>query len=123
MNAKNFRVGNYYLENGVVEKITPSVIEQIFESEERKWFEPIKTSKENLLKLGFVKFKSNIYWFSKHIKNGMKLNVSEIGYVEIEDIDRTVVELSQICEYIHQVQNLYHILSGGEELVFSTTEP
>ena len=123
MNAKNFRVGNYYLENGVVEKITPIVIEQIFESEERKWFEPIKTSKENLLKLGFVKFKSNIYWFSKHIKNGIKLSVSEIGYVEIEDIDGTVIELSQICEYIHQVQNLFFLLSGGEELTFSTTEP
>ena len=122
MNAKNFRLGNYYLENGVVEKITPSVIEQIAESEDRIWFEPIKTSNENLLKLGFVKLKSNIFWFSKHIKNGMKLNISDIGYVEIEDIDRTVIELSQICEYIHQVQNLYFALCG-EELVFSSTEP
>ena len=122
MNAKNFRLGNYYLENGVVEKITPSVIEQIAESEDRIWFEPIKISKENLLKLGFVKFKSNKFWFSKHIKNGIKLNISDIGYVEIEDIDRTVIELSQICEYIHQVQNLYFALCG-EELVFSSTEP
>lgn len=122
MNAKNFRLGNYYLENGVVEKITPSVIEQIAQSEDRIWFEPIKTSKENLLKLGFVKLKSNTFWFSKHIKNGIKLNISDIGYVEIEDIDRTVIELSQICEYIHQVQNLYFLLTGGEELV-SSTEP
>ena len=52
----------------------------------------------------------------------MKLNISDIGYVEIEDIDRTVIELSQICEYIHQVQNLYFALCG-EELVFSSTEP
>lgn len=120
MNAKNFRIGNYYLENGVVEKVTPSVIEQIFESEDRIWFEPIKVSKDSLLKLGFKNFKSNIYWFSKHIKNGMKLNVSEIGYVEIEDIDKTIIEMSNICEYVHEVQNLYFCLSGGEELVFST---
>ena len=120
MNAKNFRIGNYYLENGVVEKVNPSVIEQIFEAEDRIWFEPIKVSKDTLLKLGFKMYKSNIYWFSKHIKNGMKLNVSDIGYVEIEDIDKTIIEMSNICEYVHEVQNLYFCLSGGEELVFST---
>ena len=119
MDAKAFRLGNYYLENGVIETITPSVIKQIFESEDRIWFEPIKVSKDLILKLGFKRFNSNIYWFSKHLKNGIKLNVSEIGYIEIEDIDRTTIEMSQICEYVHQLQNLYFALCG-EELVFST---
>ena len=48
----------------------------------------------------------------KYLKNGIKLNVSDIGYIEIEDVDKSTIEMSNICEYVHKLQNLYFALTG-----------
>ena len=82
---------------------------------------PIPLTEEWLLKAGFEKSFKNDYWFS--IKIGDKrLLVSILGNIEIEKWDRTMINFLSICQYIHQLQNLYFSLCG-EELVFSSTEP
>ena len=120
MNAKNFRLGNFYLENGAVKTVTPNVIEQLFESEHRQWFEPIQLNEEWLFNLGFAQFVKNNYWY--RIGFGTKiLNISISGNLEIENINGNCVNIGSI-DYVHQLQNLYFALCG-EELVFSSTEP
>ena len=79
---------------------------------------PVDISEKMFLMLGFEKSFTNDYWYS--IKIGDKrLLVSILGNVEIEKWDRTMIGFLSICQYVHQIQNLYFALCG-EELVFST---
>lgn len=79
--------------------------------------EPIKLTEDWLLQLGFQKFKNNQYWFRIGI-NGNTLNVSVNGNVEVENFNREMVQLSDICENLHQLQNLYFSLAGKELVSF-----
>lgn len=81
-------------------------------------FEPIQISEEWLLKLGFEKSFKNDYWFSIRIGD-KRLLVSILGNIEIEKWDKTMIGFLSVCEYVHQLQNLFFSLTG-EELVFST---
>lgn len=81
-------------------------------------YSPIELTEEWLLKAGFTAFKTNPYWYRIGF-NGKTLNVSINGAVEIENFNRDFIQFSDICDHVHQLQNLYFALTGSE-LVFST---
>lgn len=122
--VNELRIGNYVEWNRGIFKCC-----QIFNNsvENELWckplneLHPIQLTEEWFLKLGLEKCFSNDYWYS--IKFGDKrLLVSILGNVEIKKWDGTMIGFLSICEYVHQLQNLYFALCG-EELVFSSTEP
>lgn len=92
----------------------------IFSSKNHKII-PIELTEELLLKCGFERVFTNDYWYQIRIGD-KRLLVSILGNIEIEKWDRTMINFLSICQYIHQLQNLFFSLTG-EELVFSSTEP
>lgn len=50
MKANELRIGNYYNSRGTFKKAAPSTIEELFESENRIWIQPIPITEEILLK-------------------------------------------------------------------------
>ena len=81
--------------------------------------EPIYLTEEWLLKAGFERVFTNDFWYQIRIGDKRLLVSTLGGNVEIEKWDRTMINFSSICEYVHQLQNLYFALHY-EELVFST---
>ena len=81
--------------------------------------EPIYLTEEWLLKAGFERVFTNDFWYQIRIGDKRLLVSTLGGNVEIEKWDRTMINFSSICEYVHQLQNLYSALHY-EELVFST---
>lgn len=120
MKAKELRIGNYVLKNKKFHYVNWRTIRDIYydDIDSEDVFEPHQITEEWLLKFGFEKSDSSIYWHQKTIANDVKLCVSNIGYIEIEDMDDTIIELSNSvnsgCEYVHQLQNLYFALTGEE---------
>ena len=98
--ATQLRIGNFYDHSGRVKKVTPIVIEALFESE-RIWCKAIPLTEELLEKLGYDLISENHYGVLGHLiwkiegrfycdKNGMQL------------------------KYVHQLQNLYFALMQRE---------
>ena len=74
---------------------------------------PITVSEEWFLNLGFKRITTNEYWFVIPLKD-RSLNVSTVGNVEIKSWDMLIISLGCVCEYVHQLQNLYFALTGNE---------
>jgi hypothetical protein len=123
MEVNEVRIGNYYQHNEKVEKVTPNVIEALWEFEDRKWIKPILLTEEWLLKFGFEKdgiaYSKNIDLFG----GGKKLSFSG-DYLYIIDSEKQNTIPTDIITmwnkdikknfYVHQLQNLYFALTGEE---------
>ncbi len=129
MKANEFRVTNFVNYNGEMFPIIFIGLDSVMLiRKDQSTFtvkldriKPIKISEKALLSCGFQKITTNEYWFVIPLKD-RSLNVSTYGNVEINSWDRLSISHGCICEYVHQLQNLYFSLTGGVELV-SSTEP
>lgn len=125
MKANELRIGNFVQRKKQVLKVLnvqwDKVLLKGYPAGNRYFklnnIEPIKLTEDWLLKLGFQPFKNNQYWFRIGI-NGNTLNVSLSGNAEIESFNREIVQLSDICENLHQLQNLFFSLAGKELFYF-----
>ena len=105
MKAQDLRIGNLFNNCGNVDKATPNTIEALFESEDREWIKPIPLTEEWLLKMGFEFNKAyNCYVIDK---TGSEF-ILDTDF-KLMDIDLTVR-----TKHVHQLQNLYHALTGEE---------
>ena len=123
--ASDFRLGNlvnYFVKNeGFYETIIDiEDLERIKNHENCNcdfcsdyYYEPITITEEWLLRFGFEKSFKNGFWSSKKIGD-KRLLISILGNVEIENWDKTMIGFLSICEYVHQLQNLYFVLTGEE---------
>ena len=101
MKATELRIGNFYDNNGVFKKASPSTIEEVWDAP-RSWCKAIPLTEEWLLKFGF-EITDNFQTkdrFQTHKQDGIIW--FEYGYI--------VVELN----YVHQLQNLYFGLTNEE---------
>lgn len=120
MKANGLRIGNLYNHNGEIREVTPSTIEEVWNSE-RSWVKPIPLTEEWLLKFGFV-------IRNKHYS--LNYGGESMRYAFF-DIPRNKFILyfhgkyGFNCEegrkngdyciiYVHQLQNLYFALTGEE---------
>jgi hypothetical protein len=104
MKATELRIGNFYDNNGVFKKASPSTIEEVWDAP-RSWCKAIPLTEEWLLKFGF-EITDNFQTkdrFQTHKQDGIIW--FEYGYI--------VVELN----YVHQLQNLYFALTGEELII------
>jgi len=105
MKATEFRIGNYFTSDLKTDRVTTENIEWVTVNAE--CFEPIPLTEEWLLKFGFVEHPLDWYRlkdFSICLKESGRCTVCCSGGI------------FHIYAYIHQLQNLYFCLSGGEEL-------
>jgi hypothetical protein len=107
--ASDLRVGNYYDHYGEVKKVTPNIIQEVWDAQ-RTWCKPILLTYNILINFGFEFLGENDFnyrWIKNNIilsaRSQDKLNVQfhwDCGYLKIE--------------YTHQLQNLYFSLTNTE---------
>jgi hypothetical protein len=113
MNARELRIGNLYDYHGVPKKVTPSVIEDVWEAQ-REWCKPIPLTRESLLMfMGWTEYTADDYGELLGWSNGcffidqwFQLRF-EVGVIKID--------------YVHQLQNIYFALTG-EELTLTASD-
>ncbi len=107
MESKDFRIGNYHLYDGKLDRIDWRY-SLAFENEFMDGIEPIPLTEEWLEKFGFSAYG---YWYSKDWFSNM-INVS-IKHNKTTIGDREEYEVYGI-KHVHQLQNLYFALTGEE---------
>ena len=124
MKAKQFRIGNYYNHNGEVKEITVNTLSNLFESEDRAWFEPIPLSEEWLLKFGFKCVHIKNIHYTVNDPNGVaelhKISIFptvnnqwHIAFSDELNGYKDYIPTTKIS-HVHQLQNLYFALTGEE---------
>ena len=106
MKASELRLGNWYDHHGTPKQVTPSIIEDVWAAQ-RIWCKPIPLNKEWVLKLGFA-IDDDCGWV--------------IEDFEIDLSYRFVNSLPSVnLQYVHQLQNLYHAITGKELTITDKT--
>ena len=114
--ATQLRIGNLYDHSGRVKKVTPIVIEALFESE-RFWCKAIPLTEEWLLKLGFSEIGGcNEKDFTNGDYNIFINSIGEVNFLFFREGD-----WYQKISYVHQLQNLYFALTNKELHYENTT--
>lgn len=117
MKAEEIRLGNYYSNNGSVCRVTPIIIQEVYESE-RSWCKPIQLTEEWLVKAGFEKeeeYEFGVLICYRYILETRKTNcVFTSNYSTEECIYVNYNQGGVDIEYVHQLQNLYFALTGTE---------
>jgi hypothetical protein len=119
MKAQNLRIGNWIrVGQGTVEA-TPSVINSLWENPPKDWIKPIPLTEQWLIEFGFEWYPPLRYW--RICINDVIYSVQEhegfywLQYVNL-GYDESMISCPVKIEYVHQLQNLYHALTG-EELI------
>ncbi len=102
MKASDLRVGNWVSKHGEYYQITSATIVSLERGESDA--EPIPLTEEWLLKFGFKRHPNYSYWFCGRI-----ILVIDNGVYFLCDVDMRID-----IKYVHQLQNLYHALTGEE---------
>lgn len=105
--ASELRIGNYYNHNGEIRQVTPNTILEVWESE-REWCKPIPLTEEWLLKFGFEiqgKRISKDWFFLWYDNDKIVFALAEM---------KEAVGAYLIIKYVHQLQNLYFVLTNEE---------
>jgi hypothetical protein len=131
MRTNELRIGNLYNQFGVTIQATGTTISKLEKSlESQLWCKPIPLTEDWLIKLGFKllrKDEFNDYTqivYGKSIIKGdedhseklviyLPFNRCEIGEYNPRNDDYSYV-LNVDIDYVHQLQNLFHSLSGME---------
>ena len=114
MKATELRIGSWLLDNGIMRKANASDIMQQCKCDilEREYLKSIPLSEEILLKCGFEMEVEESYW-----------KTYKFNDITIELDFRTGQKLIDVyfcgsivstTEYLHQLQNLYFVLTGEE---------
>lgn len=115
INIQELRIGNYLFNkgqlictvNGIYRRDHISVKESYLESIHIENFEPIKLTTEILEKCGFEKI--DFDYFELKTEENYYCHIDELGFgFALEH------ETFYICEYVHEIQNLYFALTGKE---------
>jgi len=108
MKAQELKIGNYYDHNGEIRKVTPSTIEEVWNSE-RNWCKPIPLTEEWLLNFGFKKVVNN--WYNIHAKdNTFNVYLFENSGYRVEIVSQSI----GVFNHVHELQNLYFALTKTE---------
>jgi len=115
MKAIELRLGNYVMNlEREIDRITgisdPLIATEKIPGDIDAWVDPIPLTEEWLKKFGFVQ-RDNYYWHNWGT-NGVEFIFKDLHYKGFE-IQLGKAKYKYI-EYVHQLQNLYYILTGEE---------
>lgn len=117
MKANELRLGNLLFDeksNQIFEVQFSDLI--AMQNGEIDYYRSIKITKEIVMNLGFAK---HVKFKNTYCKGVFSVKFADSGLIYFKYNDFVVAELF----YIHELQNLYFLLTKREELVFSSTEP
>ena len=122
MKANELRIGNYYYEFMIPKIVDALMFVKLSQIEHANKIaidvSPIPLTEEWLLKFGFeLKDKVNMGFIKQinypHMKNYLYAN-SKHYTTALWDESNQIEFFTSPCQYIHQLQNLYFALTGGE---------
>lgn len=108
MNAKELRIGFYYMYNGSVFEMDRTTLSRILILGDEYEYEPIPLTEEWLIKFGFIKNTR----FYRHPKTMWDYSLIDNELELFSGWDGDTYTVS--CKYVHQLQNLYFALTGQE---------
>lgn len=86
----------------------------IYRDDDWDLFEPIPLTPEILEKAGFLQSETNIYWRRKEVQDlKFDISINTEGSIHIYRYKKDL-SLPFVVRYVHQLQNLYYILTGRE---------
>jgi len=82
-------------------------------------FKPIPLTEEWLLKFGFYQKENSSYWYPKKCWHRYTFGHNRLGhpYCNLEVKGENIPHAT--CYYVHQLQNLYHVLTGKDLIIVS----
>lgn len=108
MNANEIRIGNLYDHNGEIREVTPSTIEEVWNSE-RSWVKPIRLTEDICDRFGCS------YGFGAEPRFELTDSISmSILFINGNILCLIGDDLQVQIEFVHQLQNLYFALIGQE---------
>ena len=142
MKASELRLGNYIQVNngsnytgiGTVATMSNTGEENdvayydnngLYEYTDLRLFQPVPLTEEWLLKLGFEAYSTHVNYIELQIKSNKPSNHVVIRYglqrdyfniFNHSECDFTEMQYLTEVKFVHQLQNLFYCLSGGEEL-------
>jgi len=108
MKIEELRIGNYYDNNGFIEKVTPNTIIEVWESE-RSWCKPIPLTEEALLKLGLKDCGYKQMYGQEFYKDGLSIYLEGGEFRFYTSTNRVYTSYDSV----HEIQNLFHALGCG----------
>lgn len=118
MKANELRLGNLYNDNGITCIVTPSIIQEVFDSE-RTWCKPIPLTEQWIERFGFDKVNTpyQFGWY-KEVQNRVlcwchsDIISLEFKPTQCDIYGNTLFDFK--CEHVHTLQNLFYSLTGEE---------
>jgi len=109
MKVSELRVGNWVIDGRFEYQLCLSDFYNMYLDEDCP-FKPITLTEEWLLKFGFKRSLSNYYWINI---NDHRIEIKQVkgGFVLLDDNGSWA---SFVFNSLHQLQNLYHALTGKE---------
>lgn len=113
MNARELRIGNYIKIEGLNKPIAVSIIDTT-ETSEQTTCKPIELTEEWLLNFGFKEIKNKVDIFEKdRLRIWLSNSGQSLAYL-IEEDTSSGHHIPCNLEYVHQLQNLYFVLTNKE---------
>jgi hypothetical protein len=113
MNSRELRIGNYIKIQGINKPIRVSIIDTT-ETSEQTTCKPIELTEEWLLKFRFEKIKGKIDIFEKdRLRIWLSNSGQSLAYL-IEEDTSNCHYIPCNLKYVHQLQNLYFVLTNKE---------
>jgi len=116
MKASELRIGNLVMDGKEIEQVNARMIDMLVKIEAD--FDPIPLTEEWLLKLGFKQCGYEMLSW-KHETLLPSFNLDGINWADFDEPDyqflnyKVADEILRI-DYVHQLQNLYFVLTGEE---------
>jgi hypothetical protein len=116
MKASELRIGNLVMDGKDIEQVNARMIDMLVKIEAD--FDPIPLTEEWLLKLGFKQCGYEMLSW-KHETLLPSFNLDGINWADFDEPDyqflnyKVADEILRI-DYVHQLQNLYFVLTGEE---------
>lgn len=112
MEKEELRIGNYYLHDGDVTKVTLQTFQDM-EFDNSYIGEAIELNEEWLLKFGFQSYHQG-YIIGEHWAYPLFITMDRFGYVMKIFSDENGALCSPTLKHVNQLQNLYYALTGEE---------
>ena len=112
LDAKDLRIGNYVLCNGLRTIVNESLMISIIQKDIQWTIEPIELTEEWLLIFGFERHELDNWFYLKIINDWTRLNININGSVCELSISNHGAVIN--VAYVHQLQNLYYALTQTE---------
>lgn len=114
MEAKDLRIGNLISSkmSGIL------TIESMPNNIDMSRYEPIPLTEYWIKKLGFFCYGKKRSWYDIIISKGYEMSINTDGKISIgQNGNWTTLNFINKMEYVHQLQNIYFVLTGEELII------